>query len=66
MINLDSIDNMVSKLIVDKLKLVTVHHPKLYKFSWFKNGEEILVSKNTRSNFVLEGTKINFVLMYFL
>lgn len=41
MINLDSIDNMISKFIMNKLKLVTVHHPKPYKVLWFKNGEQI-------------------------
>lgn len=36
LIDLGSIENMTSQLMVDKLKLALWHHPKLYNISWFK------------------------------
>ena len=40
-----SCENMVSKEMVDKLKLHCEQHPRPYRIAWFKKGNEVTVNK---------------------
>uniref|UniRef100_A0A2N9G1E0 Reverse transcriptase domain-containing protein n=1 Tax=Fagus sylvatica TaxID=28930 RepID=A0A2N9G1E0_FAGSY len=51
MIDSGSCENMVSKVMVDKLKLSCDRHPKPYKVSWFKKGGEVVVSHRCQIKF---------------
>lgn len=51
MIDSGSVENMVSKVMVDKLKLSCDCHLKPYKVSWFKKGGEVMVSQRCRIKF---------------
>ena len=46
-----SCENMVSKVMVEKLKLSCERHPKPYKVSWFKKGREIMVTQRSKVKF---------------
>lgn len=51
MIDSGSVENMVSKTMVEKLKLPCEQHPKPYKVSWFKKGGEVLVTQRCQVKF---------------
>ena len=51
MIDSGSCENIVSKVMVDKLKLSCDRHPKPYKVSWFKKGGEVVVSHRCQIKF---------------
>lgn len=44
-------ENLISKLMVDKLKLTSIHRRTSYKVLWFKKGGEILVSQKYKIKF---------------
>ena len=46
--------NVVSEEMVTKLSLSTEPHPKPYKIQWFKNGNEVSVSKRCLVSFSIE------------
>nr|GEW69470.1 hypothetical protein [Tanacetum cinerariifolium] len=50
-INGESCENVISSIMVDKLGLNAKEHPKPYALSWFKNGNEVRVSKRCLVNF---------------
>lgn len=51
MIDYGSCENMMSKVMIDKLKLTCEDHPKPYKVSWFHKGGEIMVTQRCRMKF---------------
>ena len=51
MIDSGSVENIVSKVMVDKLKLSCDRHPKPYKVSWFEKGGEVIVSHRCKIKF---------------
>ncbi|XP_008777802.1 uncharacterized protein LOC103697676 [Phoenix dactylifera] len=53
MIDSEICENMVSKVVIEKLKLSCEHHPKPYKVSWFKKGGEIMVTQRCKVKFVV-------------
>ena len=54
MIDSGSVENMVWKVMVDKLKLSCDRHPKPYKVSWFKKRGEVMVSHMYRIKFSIK------------
>ena len=46
-----SCENIVSEDMVNKLKLDTQPHPKPYRISWFKKGNEVKISKRCLVSF---------------
>ena len=51
MIGSGNVENIVSKVMVDKLKLSCDRHPKPYKVSWFEKGGEVIVSHRCKIKF---------------
>ena len=47
---------MVSKEMVDKLKLHYVQHPHSYQIAWFKKGNKIIVNKRCLIKFSIGKT----------
>lgn len=54
MIDSGSCENMVSKVIVEKLKFSFEHHAKPYKVPWFKKGREIIVTQRSIVKFSID------------
>lgn len=44
-IDLGSIDNIVSEEVVSKLKLTRISHTNPYKVTWLKKGQHVLVNE---------------------
>ena len=49
-------ENMVSKEMVDKLKLRSETHPHPYRISWFKKGNEVTINKTCLIKFSIGKT----------
>jgi hypothetical protein len=47
---------MVSKEMVDKLKLRHETHPHPYRIAWFKKGNEVTINKRCLINFSIGKT----------
>ena len=50
-----SCENVVSREVIDKLKLLTEKQPTPYKLSWFKCGNEVLVTCKALVSFSIGG-----------
>ena len=49
-------ENMVSKEMVDKLKLCCETHPHPYRITWFKKGNESIINKRCLIKFSISKT----------
>jgi hypothetical protein len=50
-----SIDNLVSREMVEKLELETTANPNPYKVSWLKKGHQVMVTKQCLVDFKIGG-----------
>jgi hypothetical protein len=51
----ESIDNLVSTKMVEKMELETVAHPSPYKVSWLQKGHQVTVTKICLVEFKIGG-----------
>jgi hypothetical protein len=52
-----SIDNLVSREMVEKLELETIVHPSPYRVSWLQKGHQVNVTKQCLVEFKIRGYK---------
>ncbi|XP_031259943.1 uncharacterized protein LOC116118114 [Pistacia vera] len=50
-----SIENIISKEVVDKLNLPIITHPHPYKVGWLKKGHKILITSQCLVKFIMGG-----------